>query len=71
MTDSPSRTRAARHARGLRRLEAWLPEASVARLDELCQASGQTRPEQLAALIDARHAARHLKDEARRGKRGA
>jgi hypothetical protein len=48
----PDRSDAARRARGLRVLKAWLPEASLRKLDELAEDSAFSRAEMVDALID-------------------
>lgn len=42
-----------RRARGLRRLEAWLPAETIAKLDAICEHSGYSRAEQVRGMIDA------------------
>jgi hypothetical protein len=48
----PDRSDAARRARGLRVLKAWLPEESLRKLDELAEDSAFSRAEMVDALID-------------------
>lgn len=47
-----SQTSAQRRARGLRRLEIWLPAEYVAKLDAICEDSGYSRVEVVEGLID-------------------
>ena len=42
---SNPRSAAARKARGLHRLEVWLPEPVIRLLDEVCEREGDSRPE--------------------------
>lgn len=48
-----TQTNAQRRQRGLRRLEVWVPEETIERLDVVCEDSGYTRGDQLAAMVDA------------------
>jgi hypothetical protein len=45
-------SKAERRAAGRKRVELWLPEATVERLDEICAESGYTRGEQVESMID-------------------
>lgn len=46
-------TNASRRARGLRRIEVWLPPEYVAKLDAICSDSGYSRTDLLLGMIDA------------------
>lgn len=48
-----SQTSAQRRARELHRLELWLPEEYVRKLDAICDDSGYGRGEQIMGMIDA------------------
>jgi len=50
MTDH--RSSAARRARGLHRLEVWLPAEIVRKLDDLAEDSGYSRAELLETMIE-------------------
>lgn len=45
-----------RVAAGQRRLEVWLSAETAAKLDELVESSGYTRPELLESMIELDHA---------------
>ncbi len=49
-------SKAERRAAGRKRVEIWLPEATVVRLDEICAESGYTRGEPVESMIDGEHA---------------
>lgn len=44
-------TNASRRNRGLRRLEVWLPSATIAALDAICERTGYTRREVIEGYV--------------------
>lgn len=52
MTSGPTQTSAQRRARGLRRIEIWVPVAYVRKLDCISSENGLSRAEVLQVLID-------------------
>jgi metal-responsive CopG/Arc/MetJ family transcriptional regulator len=73
-----SQTSAERRARGLRRLEVWLPADYVRKLDAISDASGYSRAEIIESMIDGetqeweqiRERQTKKKPRERRGSRG-
>jgi hypothetical protein len=51
-TSGTTQTSAQRRARGLHRIEVWLPREYVRKLDALCEEDGYTRSEHIQSWID-------------------